>query len=89
MPRVETTEPALAANLADYRGCEMKRVVLAMILVVLAVPCVALAQVNNCDVNGNHIVAPEMSNAGQFAAAAVGFLGYLALRRRHAARRND
>ena len=66
----------------------MKRLVLAMILVVLAVPCVALAQ-NRCDVNnGNHFVAPEMSNAGQFAAAAVGFWGYLALRRRHAARRN-
>ena len=66
----------------------MKRLVLAMILVVLAVPCVALAQ-NFCDANGNHVVAPEMSNAGQFAAAAVGFLGYLALRRRNAARRND
>ena len=65
----------------------MNRLVLAMILVVLAVPCVALAQF--CDVNGNHVVAPEMSNAGQFAAAAVGFLGYLALRRRNAARRND
>ena len=70
----------------------MNRLVLVMILVVLAVPCVALAQNGdaNCDINnGNHFVAPEMSNAGQFAAAAVGFLGYLALRRRHAARRND
>ena len=68
----------------------MKRLVLAMILVVLAVPCVALAQNRNggvCDTNNFH--APEMSNAGQFAAAAVGFLGYLALRRRNAARRND
>ena len=66
----------------------MNRLVLAMILVVLAVPCVALAQCPGvCDTNNFH--APEMSNAGQFAAAAVGFLGYLALRRRHAARRND
>ena len=62
----------------------MNRLVLAMILVVLAVPWVALAQNANGD-----LVAPEMSNAGQFAAAAVGFLGYLALRRRNAARRND
>ena len=66
----------------------MNRLVLAMILVVLAVPCVAMAQNGdaNCDTNNLH--APEMSNAGQFAAAAVGFLGYLALRRRNAARRN-